>query len=72
MKSALDVVLLHGWGSSARVWDELATRLGPRLRVHAPDLPGYGAAPLCTPYTLETLVDAVARSAPRRCAVAGW
>ena len=72
MKSALDVVLLHGWGSSARVWDEFAMRLGPRLRVHAPDLPGYGAAPVCAPYSLETLADAVARGAPRRCAVAGW
>ncbi len=72
MKKALDIVLLHGWGCSARVWDELATRLAPRFRVHAPDLPGYGATPACAPYTLQALADAVARRAPRRCRVAGW
>lgn len=72
MKKALDIVLLHGWGYSARVWDELAVRLAPRFRVHALDLPGYGAAPACAPYTLETLADTVARDAPRRCRVAGW
>jgi len=69
---ARDVVLLHGWGSSAGVWNDLAGRLGPRLRVHVPDLPGYGAAPACAPYTLEALAGAVARAAPRRCHVVGW
>jgi pimeloyl-[acyl-carrier protein] methyl ester esterase len=72
MRKALDIVLLHGWGCSARVWDELAARLAPRFRVHAPDLPGCGAAAACAPYTLETLADTVARAAPRRCRVAGW
>lgn len=72
MKKALDIVLLHGWGYSARVWDELAARLARRFRVHALDLPGYGTAPACAPYTLETLADTVARDAPRRCQVAGW
>jgi pimeloyl-[acyl-carrier protein] methyl ester esterase len=72
MRRTADVVLLHGWGSSGRVWIELAARLTPRFRVHAPDLPGYGATPVCEPYTLEALADAVAGSAPRRCHVAGW
>jgi len=67
-----DVLLLHGWGFSAGVWDDLAVRLAPRFRVHAPDLPGYGATPACVPYTLESIVGAVARAAPRRCHVVGW
>lgn len=67
-----DVVLLHGWGSSGRVWDEVASRLARRFRVHAPDLPGYGSAPACVPYTLEALADTVAGKVPRRCHVAGW
>ena len=70
--SVRDVVLLHGWGFSAGVWDDLARRLAPRFRVHVPDLPGYGNSPACTPYTLETVVGAVARAAPRRCHVVGW
>jgi len=72
VKKVLDVVLLHGWGFSAGVWDDLAGRLGPRLRVHVPDLPGYGAAPACEPWTLEAMADAMARAAPRRCHVVGW
>ena len=70
--SVRDVLLLHGWGFSAGVWEDLAGRLAPRFRVHVPDLPGYGAAPICTPYTLDTIAGAVARAAPRRCHVVGW
>ena len=72
MKSVLDVVLLHGWGSGAPVWKGLAAALAPRRLVRAPDLPGYGAAPVCTPYTLEEIVSKLARSAPRHCDVVGW
>lgn len=72
MKKARDVVLLHGWGCTAGVWNDLAGRLAPRLRVHVPELPGYGAAPACAPYTLDAMADTVARAAPRRCHVVGW
>jgi pimeloyl-[acyl-carrier protein] methyl ester esterase len=70
--SVRDVLLLHGWSFSADVWKNLADRLAPHFRVHAPDLPGYGAAPACVPYTLEAIVSAVAGAAPRRCHVVGW
>jgi len=70
--SVRDVLLLHGWGFSAGVWEDLARRLAPRFRVHTPDLPGYGAMPACAPYTLEAIAGAVARAAPRRCHVVGW
>jgi pimeloyl-[acyl-carrier protein] methyl ester esterase len=72
MKRVRDVLLLHGWGYPAGVWSDLPGRLRPRYRVHIADLPGYGAAPLCAPYTLEAMADAVARAAPRRCHVAAW
>jgi pimeloyl-[acyl-carrier protein] methyl ester esterase len=67
-----DLVLLHGWGAGAGIWREFAQRLARRFRVHALDLPGYGAQPACIPYTLDTLVDRVACLAPRRCGVIGW
>jgi pimeloyl-[acyl-carrier protein] methyl ester esterase len=67
-----DIVLLHGWCYSAGVWSELASRLAPRFRVHVPDLPGYGSAAVCSPYSLEALADAVANAAPRGCHVVGW
>jgi pimeloyl-[acyl-carrier protein] methyl ester esterase len=70
--STRDVVLLHGWGFTARVWDDVAARLAPRFRAHVIDLPGYGAAPACEPYALEAMAAAIARAAPRRCNVVGW
>ena len=37
-----DLVLLHGWGTEPRVWDELHAALARRFRVIAVDLPGHG------------------------------
>ena len=54
------IVLLHGWGFSAAVWDELAARLAPQFRVLRPDLPGHGrSAPVGQGYSLDALVDAL-------------
>ena len=42
---ALDLLLLHGWPNSGRVWKPLAAELllaNPGLRLHAPDLRGFG------------------------------
>ncbi len=37
-----DIVLVHGLGSSAAVWDEVAALLGRGLRVWTFELPGHG------------------------------
>lgn len=37
-----DVLLLHGWGSSRRMWWHLAPGLAAQHRVWALDLPGFG------------------------------
>lgn len=66
MRPAL--LLLHGWGTHHRVWDELAQPLGANLNVMAPDFPGYGAVPC----SIEHTVDQLAAAAPAQCMVAGW
>lgn len=38
------LVLLHGWGFSASVWEPLRAVLPAGVAVHAPDLPGHGQA----------------------------
>ncbi|MGL6118711.1 alpha/beta fold hydrolase, partial [Plesiomonas sp.] len=37
-----DIVLLHGWGLNAEVWQPLVAELSSHYRVHTVDLPGYG------------------------------
>lgn len=55
------VVLLHGLLTDSRVWEALAASLAPAHRVIAIDAPGHGASPRQdTPFTLESLVDALA------------
>jgi pimeloyl-[acyl-carrier protein] methyl ester esterase len=66
------LVLLHGWGMNPAAFDALHARLAPHYDVSVPALPGYAASPRCEPYTLTSLVNAVAAAAPERCAVAGW
>lgn len=69
--TAPGVLLVHGWGSAARTFDALATRLARHYRVLAPDLRGHGATPAgrdARRWTVAAMVDdlaALARSAPR-------
>jgi pimeloyl-[acyl-carrier protein] methyl ester esterase len=67
-----DLVLLHGWGMRAGVWDEVATQLAPRFRVHSVDLPGYGGTDACVPYTLESVANMLAANCAPRVTVCGW
>ncbi len=67
-----DLVLLHGWGMHARVWDEVASELAPSFRVHNVELPGHGESPTCVPYTLDALCAALAVKLPAQASVCGW
>jgi pimeloyl-[acyl-carrier protein] methyl ester esterase len=70
--SGRDLVLLHGWGMNAGVWKEVAKQLSARFRVHAVDLPGYGASTECAPYTLAQMAMELAHAMPPHCMVCGW
>ncbi|MDW8326894.1 MAG: alpha/beta hydrolase [Anaerolineales bacterium] len=37
-----DVLLIHGWSSSRRMWDRVSAALADRFRCWALDLPGFG------------------------------
>lgn len=37
-----DVVMIHGWGSSHRMWQHFTAALAPRFRCWSLDLPGFG------------------------------
>ena len=42
--SGPSIVLLHGWGSSSAVFADLITKLAPKYRVFAINLPGFGGS----------------------------
>jgi pimeloyl-[acyl-carrier protein] methyl ester esterase len=67
-----DLVLLHGWGMHGGVWGPVVEALADSFRLHLLDLPGLGHSGSITPYTLDSLVGAVAEIAPARAAVCGW
>ena len=67
-----DLVLLHGWGMNALVWEEAAAALAQRFRVHNVDLPGHGQSPACTPFDLYALTAALAAELPPRATICGW
>lgn len=68
-----DIVLLHGWGWHAGVWDEVAAALAPGHRVWAPDLPGHGQrGAQADGMTLAQLVAALAAQAPAAATWVGW
>jgi pimeloyl-[acyl-carrier protein] methyl ester esterase len=66
------IVLLHGWGMTPAVFDELAAGLGQRHALCTPALPGYDSSPTCIPYSFDEIVATLSSHAPECCHVAGW
>ncbi len=54
-----DVLMIHGWASSSRMWQSLMGALAPRFRCWALDLPGFGDSDKPTNgwYSIQTYVE---------------
>ena len=50
------LVLLHGWGLNAQVWDCITPELSAHFTLHLVDLPGYGRSGEWGAMTLEDLI----------------
>lgn len=57
------VVLVHGAGQGARMWERQLASLSERFHVVAPDLPGFGRSP--GPFSMDRAVAGVARLVER-------
>lgn len=69
------LVLLHGFAMHGGLFAPIVPALARAHRVHVVDLPGHGHAPAAFPFTLATLVDAVAdyvNSLRAPATVLGW
>lgn len=72
-----DLVLLHGWGMNAAVWDPLPADLAPGQVQHRIELPGHGHSPFAPPCdggpaALNAWADACLAAAPGRAVWIGW
>ncbi len=67
-----DLVLLHGWGLNAQVWDCIIPLLSAQFTLHLADLPGYGRSQGFGAMTLDEMAAAVLEKAPARAVWLGW
>ena len=66
------LVLLHGWGLNAQVWDCITPELSAHCTLHLVDLPGYGRSGEWGAMTLEAMAEKVLENAPERAIWLGW
>lgn len=66
------LVLLHGWGLNANVWDCITPELATHFTLHLVDLPGYGRSGGFGALTLEEMAQQVVAKAPKQAIWLGW
>jgi len=66
------LVLLHGWGLNASVWQGISDRLSPHFCLHLVDLPGYGRSQDFPALTLDEMVATLLPQAPEKAVWLGW
>ncbi|WP_456378907.1 pimeloyl-ACP methyl ester esterase BioH [Thiolapillus sp.] len=67
-----ELLLIHGWGMNAAVWQTLATELEKEYRVTQVELPGHGASPWNGLTSLESWAEQVLEVAPADAIWLGW
>lgn len=66
------LVLLHGWGLNAQVWDCITPELSSHFTLHLVDLPGYGRSTGFGALSLTQMAEVVLSHAPDRAIWLGW
>lgn len=67
-----DLVLLHGWGMNAAVWEPLLGPLAERFRVTVVELPGHGGSRPAPAADLSAWARECMTAAPARAYWVGW
>ncbi len=66
------LVLLHGWGLNAQVWDCITAELASHFTLHLVDMPGYGRSQGFGALTLDEMAEIVLARAPQKAIWLGW
>jgi len=67
-----DLVLLHGWGMNAAVWEPLSPGLAERFRLTIIELPGHGGSEPAAAADLSEWADLCLSAAPASAHWLGW
>jgi len=68
-----DIVLLHGWGMNADVWEGILPALTKQFRVTLLDLPGHGRSlDSLADYSLKNLATTINAFIPQNAILVGW
>ena len=68
-----DLILLHGWGSSSKVWQTNLDELSQNFRVWCIDLPGHGESHAVNwDNSVEQGIEILANQLPNFCSIVGW
>ncbi|VEB90492.1 carboxylesterase (biotin synthesis protein BioH) [Citrobacter koseri] len=66
------LVLLHGWGLNAEVWNCIREELSAHFTLHLVDLPGFGRSQGFGAMSLEQMAEYVLKQAPDKAVWLGW
>lgn len=66
------LVLLHGWGVNAAVWQPVVELLSQHFRLYLVDLPGFGQSARLTDYSLKSMSEAILHVVPKSAVWCGW
>ena len=67
------LALLHGWGSSSKIWQPYVTQLANHFQVWCIDLPGHGnSSNIVWDETVSQGVELLKSTLPPRCMMVGW
>ena len=68
-----DLVLLHGWGFNANIWESIIPPLSSSFSLHLVDLPGHGSSSYHhAAINASQLADFIAKHAPEHAHYLGW
>ncbi|MBD1391122.1 pimeloyl-ACP methyl ester esterase BioH [Neiella sp. HB171785] len=67
-----ELVLFHGWGMNAGIFDSWVEQLQHHFRCHVVNLPGFGGRPACSNPDLDEWLDALMPELPERAYWLGW
>lgn len=67
------LVLLHGWGSSSKIWRPCTTELGKEFQLLCVDLPGHGEShDIVWDESVQQGLELLANTLPPKCLLVGW